>query len=190
MYTSVANASPAQQIRQLEKKLKQYSEKDIPRASRSAINKITAKVKTAVVRTVSKEVVVPPRILKKQIFTIRAKGAGIRAFVKSYLRPILAARLLSDSVVEKAMGRGTNKRGVRVAGQQIDGAFINRGSRDGKAYVLKRQGAARYPLRKISIKIDGSMLANQLPIAKRFTQEQFQKELIRELQFRLSKHAR
>lgn len=185
----MANPSMAQQIKELQKKLKQYSDKEVPRAARSAINKIAAKAKTEIVRTVSTEVKVKSSILKKQVFVSRAKGAGIRAYIKSYLRPILAARLLTDSVLQNAMGKGTNKRGVKVSGQQFDGAFINRGSRDGRIYVLQRKGAGRYPLRKISIKIDGSMLANQLPIAKRFTEEQFQKELIRELQFRISKYA-
>ena len=186
----MASPSMASQIAELERKLKQYSNKEVPRAGRSAINKITAKARTEIVRTVSQELKIPTKVLKTQVFATRAKGAGMRAYIKSYLRPILAARLLSNAVIQKHMGKGTNKRGVKVAGAQFDGAFINRGSRDGRAYVLQRKGAARYPLTKISVKIDASMLANQLPIAKRFTQEQFQKELIRELQYRIGKYAR
>jgi hypothetical protein len=77
-----------------------------------------------------------------------------------------------------------------VAGQQIDGAFINRGLRSGKYFVFERKSKARYPLRQVTIKIDVAMQKHQLPIAKRFTQDEFQKELIRQLNFRLSKYGK
>lgn len=184
----MANLSLAQQIQQLEKKLKQYSQVEVPRAAKRAINRVSTKAKTEIVRTVSTELNVKSKILKSQIYVNSTKGAGIRAYIKSYLRPISAVRLLTESVVQKSMGKGTNKRGVKVAGQQFDGAFINRGARGGRALVFQRDSAARYPLRKVTIKIDTSMVAHQLPIAKRFAEEEFQKELIRELQYRISKY--
>lgn len=184
----MANLSLAQQIKEREKKLQRYSEKDVPKAARAAIYKMATKAKTSIVRTVTKELKLPAKILKKQVFTSRAKGNGIKAYIRSYLRPISAVRLISDSKLAEACGRGTNKRGVRVAGQQIDGAFINRGARNGKYYVLQRKEKSRYPLRVVNIKIDASMLKNQLPIAKRFTKDEFQKELMRQLNFRLSKY--
>lgn len=185
------------QIKNLERKLGNYAKKEIPRAGASALNRMTSKVSTNVTRTVSREVKVPTGILKKQVFTSRATTKSLRAYVKSYLRPIAAARLLSFSVLTKNRTRGTNKRGVRVAGQQFDGAFINVGMSSGrgsgkfsKFYILRRLQKERYPLEQITIKIDQSLFDNQLPIAKRFMRQDFQRELIRQLTYRLSKYAK
>ncbi|WP_039913149.1 phage tail protein [Cellvibrio mixtus] len=187
----------AKQIKSLERKLKDYSEKELPRASASALNKITGKVKTHLVRTVSKDVKVPTKILNKQVFTSRATTKSLRAYVKSYLRPIAAARLLPFNMLVKNRTRGTNRRGVRVAGQQFDGAFINVGMSSGrgtgkysKFYILRRLGKERYPLEQITIKIDETVMNNQLPIAQRFMREDFQRELIRQLTYRISKYAK
>lgn len=187
----------AKQIKSLERQLREHSEKEIPRAGASALNKTTGKVKTHLVRTISKDVKVPTKILNKQVFTSRATTKSLRAYVKSYLRPIAAARLLPFNTLVKNRARGTNRRGVRVAGQQFDGAFINVGMSSGrgsgkysKFYILRRQGKERYPLEQITIKIDETVMNNQLPIAQRFMREDFQRELIRQLTYRISKYAK
>jgi hypothetical protein len=174
-----------------------YAEREIPRASASALNKITAKAKTHLVRTVSKDVKVPSKILNKQIFTSRASTNSLRAYVKSYLRPIAASRLLTAAVLNKSRGKGTNRRGVRVAGQQFDGAFINLGIAPGRGaskgeryYVLRRVGKDRYPLEQITIKIEETLFRNQLPIAQRFMRDEFQRELIRQLTYRIGKYVK
>lgn len=178
------------QIKDLEKKLNQYSRTDVPRAVASSLNRGVGRVKSQVVRTVAKEVRLPAKFLRNKVYTSRAKTSGLKAYVRSYLTPISAARLLSTATLLKRRGTGTNRRGVRVAGQQIDGAFINIGRKDGYFHVLRRKGTERYPLEKVSIKIEPSMMQNQLPIADRFMRSDFERELIRQLNFRLSKYVR
>lgn len=178
------------QIKRLEKKLKEYAEKDIPKASASALTRITGKVKSHLTRTVAHEVKIPAKFIRSRVFATRATSSTLRAYVKSYLKPILAARLLSASTLQKHKGTGTNRRGVKVAGTQIDGAFINVGTRDGKYHVLLRRGMKRYPIFKQSVRIDLSLSAHQMPIATKFSRDDFQKELIRQLEYRLSKYVR
>lgn len=187
----------AKQIKGLERQLRAHSEKEIPRAGASALNKTTGKVRTHLMRTISKDVKVPTKILNKQVFTSRATTKSLRAYVKSYLRPIAAARLLPFNTLVKNRTRGTNRKGVRVAGQQFDGAFINVGLSSGrgtgkysKFYILRRIAKERYPLEQITIKIDETLMNNQLPIAQRFMRDDFQRELIRQLTFRISKYAK
>src|SRR5690606_13400896 len=177
----------AKQIKQLERRLKLYSDKHVPRATASALNKVTAKAKTRLSQTVVKEVRVPARILKKQIFTGRAKSNSLSAYVKSYLRPISAARLLTEARLAKAAPRGTNRRGVRVAGQQFDGAFINLGRKNRRYYVFQRKNEARYPVKILAIAIDKSITAEQLPIAERIHREEFLRLYRHELAFRAGK---
>lgn len=178
----------AQQIKQLEKTLRQYANVEVPRATASALNKISPKVKNQLVKTTAKEVKVPGKFLKRQIFTSRAKSKSLSAYVKSYLRPVSAVRLLPTSTLLKARPRGTNRRGVRVAGQQFDGAFINLGSKSGRFYVLRRLGKGRYPIEVIAIKIDRSIDANQLPLAEKFMRADFVRLYKHELQYRIGKY--
>lgn len=182
--------SLASQIKGYEKKLMGYAKVQVPRAAASALNKIVPKVRTGVVKTVTTEVKVPARFIRKQIFSSRAKSNSLSAYVKSYLRPISLARLISPATLAKSRGRGTNRRGVRAAGQQFDGAFVNVGKNNGRWYVLRRQGKPRYPVEVINIKIDGSITANQLPIAKRFHRADFARLYAHELKFRLEKYGR
>lgn len=176
------------QIKSLEKKLNEYSKVHVRRAAASALNKIVPKARTGVIKTVTKDVKVPAKFLRKQIFAGRAKSNSLTAYVKSYLRPISAARLLTPARLAKSRGRGTNRRGVRVAGQQFDGAFVNVGRSNGRWYVMRRQGKSRYPVEVINIPIDGSINSNQLPIADRIVRADFARLYAHELQFRLSKY--
>src|SRR5690606_22510539 len=103
-------------------------------------------VKAAVAKSVAEDVKVKQSILRKQVFTSRAKSNSLSAYVKSYLRPISAARLLTPARLKKSVGRGTNRRGVKVAGEQFDRAFVNIGRKNGRYYVLRRKGKSRYPV--------------------------------------------
>lgn len=176
------------QIKQLERKLGEYSKTQVPRAAASALNKITPKIKAAVAKSVAEDVKVKQSILRKQVFTSRAKSNSLSAYVKSYLRPISAARLLTPARLKKSVGRGTNRRGVKVAGEQFDKAFVNIGRKNGRYYVLRRKGKSRYPVEVINIKIDKSFTANQLPIAERFHRADFQRLYAHELNYRMTKY--
>lgn len=184
------NQPMQQQVKRLERRLKLYAEKEVPRATARVLNRGTKAVASKVTKTVAAEVKVKSSILKKQVFSGRATRGSLRSYVKSYLRPISAARLISASRLQKAAPRGTNRKGVRVAGLQFDHAFINKGGKSNQYKVLVRKGAARYPLRMVTIAIDRSVNAHQLPISERFMRDDFVRQYKRELEFRLSKYGR
>lgn len=175
------------QIKRLEKRLAGY-QVEVKRAQARALNDVNRKIKPKLAKSVASAVSVKQSVLKKQIFTGRAKSNSLTAYVKSYLRPISAVRLLSKGQLLKAP-RGTNRKGVRVAGKQFNGAFINRGRNDGKHRVMQRKGKARYPVKVISIKIADSVSANQLPLAERYMREDFVRIYERELRYRAGKYA-
>ena len=177
-----------QQINGLGKRLADY-EKITKLSQARALNLVTKKSKSKLAKSVSADVKIKQSILKKQVFTGRATSSSLLAYVRSYLRPIAASRLLSPSQLQKAP-RGTNRKGVRVAGKQFDGAFINRGRKDRKHHVLMRKGRARYPLKRISIKISDSVSAHQLPIAENMLRQDFVRLYEHELNYRTSKYAR
>lgn len=188
-----------EQIRRMEKKLRRYSDKQVPRAAASALNKTVKKVKSKVVKSVAKSTKVKAKAIRSQVFTSRAKSSSLSAYVKSYLRPISAARLIPLSRLTRAVPRGTSKKGVRVAGQMFHGAFVNKGRRGGRKgpghrgrrfYVLQRTTKQRYPVRLVTIKIDRDMKADQLPIAKQIHRTEFVRLYQHELKFRTGKYER
>lgn len=176
------------QIADFGKRLSDY-EKITQLSTAKALNLISDKSKSKLAKSVAAEISIKQSLLKKQIFTRRANSSSLIAYVRSYLRPIAAVRLLTPAQLKKAP-RGTNRTGVRVAGKQFDGAFINKGRRDGKYHVMQRKGRARYPVRKIAIQISSSVKANQLPIAERFLRADFERLYLHELNYRAGKYAR
>lgn len=187
------------QIRDLEKKLRGYSEKQVPRATAAALNKSIRKVKSQLVKTVAKSTKVKAKAIRAQVFTGRAKSSSLSAYVKSYLRPISAARLIPPSRLSRAAPRGTSKKGVRVAGQMFTGAFVNVGKQGGRKgagprasayYVLQRTTKNRYPLQLVTIKIDSAMKSDQLPISEKIHRTEFVRLYEHELKFRTTKYER
>lgn len=175
-----------QQINQLNARLQRY-ESAKKKAAVSALNRMVQKSKTHTVRAVSKQLKIPSKILKGQVSTRRANANSVSAAVKSFLRPISAARLLTPTALQNYKGTGNNRRGVKVAGQQFNSAFINAGKASGRFHVLKRVGLERYPLERITIKIDSQFNEKQTPIVQEIMRNDFPAELRRQLNFRMNR---
>lgn len=173
-----------QQIKRLEKKLKAY-QKEAQRGAARALNDVTRKARKLTLQKVVAESGVKNKLLKNKIYFRRAKSNQLKTTLKSYLRPISAARMLTAAQLAKAP-RGNNKRGVRVGGQQYNGAFINKVR--GNTLVLQRKGKARLPVDVIRIKTQQSFTNNQLPISSRTMREDFARIYERELRYRASKY--
>lgn len=181
----------AMQIKRLEKKLKAIAEKEIPRAVASALNKVAKPLTTTVAKAVADKERLPMKLLRPRVIHHKATANKNVTYIKSFARGINAARLLSNSVIEKRMGRGTNRKGVTVAGRQLPGAFINRVGRNGNVFVFERRFRnQRYPIDVKRIPIDEALLSVQLPLARDRFRTTFDKFYIHELNFRLSKYVR
>lgn len=179
------------QIKQLEKKLKNIAEKEVPRAAVTALNKVAKPLVGAVAKAVAQKENLPAKVIRPRVVYRKATFNSRSAYIKSFARGINAIRLLSDSTIARRMGRGTNKKGVLIRGRLMPGAFINRTRRTGNAFIFERRYRdKRYPIDVKRIPIDEALLAVQLPLARDRFAANFQKFYLHELQYRLSKYGR
>jgi hypothetical protein len=178
------------QIKSLEKKLKAYAEKEVPRAAVTALNKVAKPAATEVAKSVASKQNIPAKLIRQQVVFNKATFNRRAAFIRSFTRGINVARLLSPAAIAKKMATGTSKRGVTAKGRLFAGAFINRTRRNGNVFVFeKRNKNQRMPIDVVRIPIDEALLELQLPIASRRFKELFEKYYLHELQFRISKYA-
>lgn len=186
----MANPSMAHQIKQLEKKLKQYSEKEVPRAVVVALNKVTKPLVGIIAKGVSEKEKVPAKLIRKQVVFNKATFNRRSTYIKSFARGINAIRLLSPASIQRNMGRGTSKAGVTVKGRLFAGAFINRTRRSGNAFVFDRRfNNKRNPIDVKRISIDEALLEIQPRMARDRFAEKFNSFYVHELQYRISKYA-
>ncbi len=179
-----------QQIKQRAKKLNQISKHEAPRASAAALNKTSRMIVPRVIRKVSTEKKVPQKILRKRTFVSRATPRKQRAKIYGYAQAVAAVSLLKTTQLLKHARRGTNRRGVRVAGQQYDGAFINVLRKSGRFQVLRRTTDGRYPLEVIKIPIEDSYERALSTISQQKMKTEFRRLLMHELDYRLNKYGR
>lgn len=176
------------QIKRLERKLKDYSEKAVPRAALVAINKTAKPIASQVAKAVGGQQKIPAKLVKQRIIFNKATFNRKSAYIKSFARGINVARLLTPAKLNKFMGTGNTKTGVAVAGGEIKGGFINTVRKNGRVFVFTRQGRARYHLDVQRIPIDEALLEFQLPISQARFEESFLKFYAHELAFRISKY--
>ena len=181
----------AMQIKRLEKKLKSIAEKEIPRAVTSALNKVAKPLTGTVAKAVAERERLPLKILRPRVIHHRATANRSVTYIKSFARGISAVRLLSNAILTRRMGRGTNKRGVTVAGRALPGAFINRVRRNGNVFVFERRYRnQRLPIDVMRIPIDEALLSVQTPLARDRFRNTFEKFYLHELNYRISKYVR
>lgn|GEM_PF-6363159 len=173
-------------LQSLARKLNRYSKYDAPRAAARSLNTCARRVTTQTVRSVSRATKVQGKHIRSRMFTDRATPKKQMAKVSIKPRDISAVKLLSPAKIERHLGQGTNRRGVRVAGQQFGGAFINKVK--GRANVFIRRSGSRYPLDvvKIPIKNESKIAINRFSL--RVMRQDFPGLLKKDLQFRLKKY--
>lgn len=184
------NKKLQRQIIRRAKKLKAIHQVEVPRAVSSALNKSAKKVVTPVVREVSKGAKVPQKHVRKRTFISRASSRKLRAKVSGYVYPIPLISVIKTKTILSKARRGTNRRGVRAAGRQYDGAFINVHRRSGRFQVFRRKTSRRYPLEVISIDVSKSFRASLEREAPRVMRQDFPKLLLHELKYRTNKYAK
>ncbi|VUD48442.1 hypothetical protein TDB9533_01234 [Thalassocella blandensis] len=176
------------QIKRYQKKLNKIAGVETPRATASALNKTARSVIPKVVRYVSQETKVPQKFIRKKTFVSRATSRKQRAKIYGYAQAIPVVSLLKTKQLLKGARRGTNKRGVRVAGRQYDGAFINVLRKSGRFQVLKRLGKGRYPLEVIKIPIEKEYERALEFFSRQKMRDDFPLLLKRDLQYRYRKY--
>lgn len=168
------------QAARLAKKLRAIGRQEVPRAGSAALNKSAKRIKTRVVRGVSKETKVVQKHIRKKVFIKRSTPRTQKAEFRVYRRDIAAIGL----------NPRTSRKGVRVAGKLHSGAFINTLRKTGQRHVLKRKGVKRYPVEIIKIPISESVDKISRKVAVRVMRQDYPKLLQHELVYRLDKYKR
>lgn len=174
------------QIKVLEKKLKKISTVEIPRASSAALNKGMQRAKSRAVKGVAKQSSLPQKPIRKKVFIKKSTAKTLKTKLSFYKTDINAVSLLGPAQINKAIPRGTNSRGVRVAGRQFNHAFVNR-VRNGPQ-VLRRTSEYRYPLEVIKISIKKQVDDVVPKTVKRIAKSELPKLHRHELTQRLKKY--
>lgn len=189
-----------QQIAQLKSKLHSYKAIEVPRAAVKALNNTMGLVKTRVISGVAKSVNVPQKEVRKRVYISRANPKKMRVRMRSYYRGVSAIRLnAKDSglggwktrkgeVHRYKSGKARRASGVKASGgRRYAHAFIAVGA-SGNRHVFERQGSARMPLKvkRIQIKVAVDSISNK--VADQVRKSEFERLLIHELKFRISKY--
>ncbi|WP_086932200.1 phage tail protein [Agarilytica rhodophyticola] len=169
------------------RRLNQLARNQVPRAMSSALNKSVKRLQTQVVRSVSKSKKLPAKVVRKKTFISRATPRKTRARLYSYPRKVAVISLLKTATILKNVRRGTNRKGVRAAGRQFDGAFINVHRKSGKFQVFKREGKKRYPIDVVGIEIKDRFSRAQDILSKRIMKRDYPRLLSQELNFRIER---
>lgn len=175
------------QIKKLEGKLKKISKIEIPRAGSSAINKTLAKAKTRVIRGVSKSLKLPQKPIRKRVFVGRSSVKTQKGRLAHYRSAVPVVSLLTPGQIAKAPPRGTNRKGVKAAGRQFDGAFVNRVKNGFQ--VMQRKGQARYPITVLKIPIQKVVDDVTPKVVARVAKSEMPRIYKQDLKFRLQKYA-
>ncbi|TQV85196.1 hypothetical protein FKG94_03125 [Exilibacterium tricleocarpae] len=192
--------SPQQQAARLARKLNRIAKRDTRLATNSALNKAAQRVNTRVVRGLSRSIRVPQKLIRQKIFISRSTLRTLRVLYKVYAKDISFVQLLTKGQIGRSVGTGTNRRGVRARGRQIDHAFIQRG-KSGNLHVFTRQGKFKRVAgprggRRVEL-IDVERIAIQAEaeritaaVSTRVMRKDYFRLLQQDLNFRLSKYGR
>ncbi len=178
------------QVKRLEIKLIKIGKNEVPKAASSALNSVAKKSRTRIASVVAKSKKIKVGLVRKKIFIRRSNPKSQRALITAYAQDIPAVSVLTSRTLLAKARRGTNRKGVRVAGKQIDGAFINVVRRSGRFHVLKRSGKSRYPIDVVKIPIANTVKRHSSKIVRAVHSRDFRRIYARELNFRLNKYAK
>ena len=170
-------------------KLKKIKRVEYPRAIAAALNKTGRAAKTPVIRKTAKAARVPQKHIRKRTFVSRATSRKQVTKITGYVRPLAVVKLLKTATLIKNVRRGTNRRGVRVAGRQYDGAFINVAP-NGHFGVFRRKSKSRYPLESITITFDKTYEMHLQKESKEKMKTHFPRLVLHELRFRTRKYTK
>ncbi len=174
-------------IKRLAKKLNKISTVEVPRAAARALNRSATTVRKLTVQDVSRGLKLPAKEIRKRAFFSRANAKKQRAKITAYARDVSVISLLRGPTIDRFMGTGTNRKGVRARGRQFDAAFINQYR--GRAQVFRRLSNKSHPIEVVKIPINNPLARSLKLRSRRVMQTDFRRIFKNELQFRLKKYA-
>ncbi|SEQ49142.1 Prophage minor tail protein Z (GPZ) [Amphritea atlantica] len=176
-----------QQIDQLKRKLSAYKTIEVPRAASSALNKTIKASETRTVRGVAKAINVPQKYVRKRIYIKRSTARTLQSRLRSYYRGISVIDLNAKDTGKGGWSQRKGK-GVKTSGKrQYSNAFIARGTNN-QLHVFQRTGTARLPVDVVRIEIQQHVDVIAPKAAEREMRQGFERRLIHDLKWRLSKY--
>jgi hypothetical protein len=184
------------QIRQFEGKLTAIKSIEVLRASSSTLNKMTSRIKTRVIKGVSKETKIKPSIIRRKVFIKKSTTKTQMARIRTYVGEVSAISLF------KTIKNGRLRR--KVAGKKIQCAFVADGSKGKGRYtkgggfgktslkrqqVLKRSTSKRYPLEVVKVSILKPVTNHTKTATARVIKRDFSRLYHQDLNYRLQKYA-
>lgn len=172
---------------------------EVRRGAARAINRATASIKSKTSVTVSRKSKLPKRLVNNRLL-IPKRGRATSRFLnaKIYIYHsgipwISLAKNAKGGLQEsriKYKGRKGSKTlsvGTRTGGRQIERGFTNVVGRKKILHVMARKGRSRYPIELPRIFIHEDLNRTLIRRARRTFRLLYEKELERELRFRLEK---
>ncbi len=184
------------QIRLLEGKLTAIKSIEVPSASSSTLNKVSARIKTRVVKGVSKETKIKAKVIRKRVYISRSTVKKQRARLSVYTREVAAISLVKNPK------NGAFKR--KVAGNKISNAWVADGSKGygrykkgagygktklNKQQILRRSSKSRYPVEVVTISILKPVTRITQTVSSRIIKNDFAALYAHDLNYRLGKYA-
>lgn len=170
----------------VERRLNKFVKKDVPAARATATNKALAMAKTRVIRVISADVQIKPKVIRQRV-------VDKKAFKEKAAQLVVYRR----NVPVIALGARQTKAGVRAGKHFIAGAFIadgkkgtgggSTGRRLNRQMVLKRDGRARYPISVQSVSIRESVNSKTPDQVKKVMSENFNRLYQHELRRRAAR---
>lgn len=173
-------------IKKLAVTLNKLSSVEGPRAVSSALNKVAAKIKTQIVRDVSKETKVPQKIIRKKAFISRSTARKQRASISLYRSGVPLISIAGGKNAVQAISPGW----ISVKGYFVQRGFVNRIRRTGQQQILQRKGQARKPIDVVKINIYPAVDKSVPRRTAQLMKSDFPKLLKRDLEYRISKYVR
>ena len=185
------------QIRLLEGKLSAIKSIEVPSASSSTLNKVSARIKSRVVKGVSKETKIKSSVIRKRVFISRSTVKKQRAKLNVYVRNVAAISLIKNPKL------GAFKR--KVAGKKIANAWVADGSKGygryrkgagfgktklSKQQILRRSSKSRYPVEVVTISIVKPVTRIAKTVSSRIIKNDFAALYAHDLNYRLGKYAK
>lgn len=132
-------------IKKVTKQLTRIQKKAIPKATKRALNRTAAQVRTEAARAISKKTGMKVGQIKKHLIKINAQFNKLTAEVVAKKYSPNLVEYMTASQIKRAMAR--KGAGVRAkawrTNKEYRGSFVGRGKNSGKTLVYARTGSSR-----------------------------------------------
>ena len=179
------------QIDGLSRKLAAIKEVEVPRAIASAINKTAKKTHTQIAKAVKQETGIAASVLKNRFYMRPANAKKLYSRITVYRRDIPAIALgVAQTRLRTSRSRITGGGSIKVGNKTFKNAFVNRVRTNGTWHVLQRTQGTRYPIDVVKVKVAEAVDKHAKKITYEIYERDFQRTLINDLKFRISKYAK